>query len=427
MENYYASSPLNRLSWLRTSKSYLSSALSNPSALFLPFNDRLEVLCTKDGSTGAPSLAFVKLGQIKAALSQERKTMEGVDGKEWETQKRGEEGLEEERNEPILVFLGVEEEGETLPEKEREPDGRPIWAIQLAAPAPGAKEETKEKLSKIREELVQGGREWTDLRIGGKPIQWDWAGVFATARHMIDWNARNRYCPSCGRATRSVWAGWKRACIPDSPVPGVEGRTPCVSSKQVHNFSYPRTDPVVIMAVLSPDREKILLGRQKTWPAKFYSCLAGFFEPGESLENAVRREVKEEAGIKVDQVLYHSSQPWPYPSSLMIGCLAVASANSSTPRVDLDNELEDARWVDRKALVEILSKKEQSGFSRQELDRIQAASQGEATGQEGEEKKKLVESDIRLPPPTAIAHQLIKAWAMGDVLLPPPGVGKAKV
>jgi NADH pyrophosphatase NudC (nudix superfamily) len=103
--------------------------------------------------------------------------------------------------------------------------------------------------------------------------------------------------------------------------------------------NYPRTDPVVIMAVLDPTREKILLGRQKIWPKKFYSCLAGFIESGETIEEAVRREVYEEAGIEVGEVYYHSTQPWPYPSSLMIGMIGIAKENQ-TIRCDLDNELE---------------------------------------------------------------------------------------
>lgn len=119
-----------------------------------------------------------------------------------------------------------------------------------------------------------------------------------------------QFCPACARPIRSVWAGWKRSCIPgEAGESGLDGTPTCLSRKGVHNFSYPRTDPVVIMAVLSPDNEKILLGRQRSWPARFYSCLAGFIESGESLEEAVRREVYEEAGIVIGEVGYHSSQP----------------------------------------------------------------------------------------------------------------------
>lgn len=170
------------------------------------------------------------------------------------------------------------------------------------------------------------------------------AAIAGQGRALIDWNKRHIFCSGCGRPTRSVWAGWKRACVPDLPGdPDVGSKPACFSKKGVHNFSYPRTDPVVIMAILDPSREKILLGRQRVWPSKFYSTLAGFIELGESIEEAVRREVYEEAGVRVAEVFYHSSQNWPFPASLMIGCIGIADEGQQI-RTDLDNELEDARW-----------------------------------------------------------------------------------
>lgn len=101
---------------------------------------------------------------------------------------------------------------------------------------------------------------------------------------------------------RSVWAGWKRACLTEEPAAaGLDAPPACISKRGVHNFNYPRCDPVVIMAIASPDRERLLLGRQKAWPKKFYSCLAGFIESGETFEEAVRREVYEEAGVEVGE------------------------------------------------------------------------------------------------------------------------------
>lgn len=138
-----------------------------------------------------------------------------------------------------------------------------------------------------------------------------------------------QFCPACARPIRSVWAGWKRSCIPgEAGESGLDGAPTCLSRKGVHNFSYPRTDPVVIMAVLSPDGEKILLGRQRSWPARFYSCLAGFIESGESLEEAVRREVYEEAGIVIGEVGYHSSQPCAF-----FRCHCRVSIADSVPQV----------------------------------------------------------------------------------------------
>lgn len=134
-------------------------------------------------------------------------------------------------------------------------------------------------------------------------IPYEDAAIAGEGRALVDWNKRNLFCPACSRPTRSVWAGWKRACISgEVGEAGLDTVPVCISKRGVHNFNYPRTDPVVIMAVLSPDRESILLGRQKAWPKKFYSCLAGFIESGETLEEAVRREVYEEAGIVCDEV-----------------------------------------------------------------------------------------------------------------------------
>lgn len=141
------------------------------------------------------------------------------------------------------------------------------------------------------------------------------------------------------------------------------------------------------------------------WPAKFYSCLAGFVESAETIEEAVKREVYEEAGVEVSEVLYHSSQPWPYPSSLMIGCIAVAKPDQ-TIRTDLDNELERAEWYSRSDVLKVLQGAD-TQFSRQEVEKLD--------GKEGHEveqaKKKGEDVLFRLPPATAIAHVLIRSWA----------------
>ncbi len=252
---------------------------------------------------------------------------------------------------------------------------------------------------------------------------------FVPWQSLVDWNKRNVFCTACSRPLRSVWAGWKRTCIPAEPAAGGVEVEACSSKKGVHNFNYPRTDPVVIMvrppynfcltwrrrdanllrraqAVVSPDKSKILLGRQRVWPAKFYSCLAGFIESGETVEEAVRREVYEEAGVECDEVVYHSSQPWPYPSSLMIGCLAVAK-EGQTIRCDLDNELEDARYFTREEVLSVLASTEIQ-LSRHEVAKIDGK-EG-ADGDEAEKKKDENEPLFRMPPSTAIAHGKSRAF-----------------
>ncbi|TVV70308.1 NAD(+) diphosphatase [Sphingomonas solaris] len=154
------------------------------------------------------------------------------------------------------------------------------------------------------------------------------AGTYAAARSLVDWHARHGFCANCGVPTETMRAGWARRC----PGCGAE--------------HYPRTDPVVIMLAeheADGDR-RILLGRQPRFPAGRYSALAGFLEVGESLEEAVARELMEEAGVRATAVRYVTSQPWPFPSSLMMACIARVDSDAIT----LDtNELEDAMWVTR--------------------------------------------------------------------------------
>ena len=150
------------------------------------------------------------------------------------------------------------------------------------------------------------------------------ATAFAQARAVLHWRARHRYCGACGHALRYERAGWLGRC---------EG---CGLEH------YPRTDPAVIVAV--SDGARLLLGRQASWPARRYSTLAGFVEPGETLEQTVLREVFEESGVRVRNCRYLASQPWPFPSSLMLGF--VAEAEPDEPRTN-DEELEDARWFTR--------------------------------------------------------------------------------
>jgi NAD+ diphosphatase len=167
------------------------------------------------------------------------------------------------------------------------------------------------------------GTEYADLRTSGALLAPDEAGLLAYARAMLYWRQRHRHCGACGAPTRAESGGHVMTC----------------SSADCATQSFPRIDPAMI--VLVSDGERALLGRQASWPAGRYSTIAGFVEPGESLEDAVAREVREETSVEVDEVEYHSSQPWPFPSSLMVGFHARATTlEISCP----DGELEDARW-----------------------------------------------------------------------------------
>ena len=185
--------------------------------------------------------------------------------------------------------------------------------------------------------------------------------TYGIARSLVGWHARHRFCAKCGSATRLARGGWQRNC----------------QSETCRAEHFPRTDPVAIMLVEHDGQ--VLLGRQPRFPAKQFSALAGFIEPGESIEEAVAREVFEEAGVRVGTVSYVVSQPWPFPSSLMIGCHAQALGREIT--VD-HTELEEARWFTRAEVVEAMAARERGEM-------------GEVLG---------------VPPPHAVAWHLLDWW-----------------
>jgi len=213
--------------------------------------------------------------------------------------------------------------------------GRACFTAELPGPDPPA---------------IPPGTAFEDLRVAGGQLPQDEAGLLAYARAMVLWRQRHRYCGRCGSATQSASAGHVMQC----------------SNAACDAEHFPRLDPAII--VLVTDGERALLGRQAAWPAGRYSTIAGFVEPGESLEDAVAREVLEETGVTVTEASYHSSQPWPFPSSLMIGFTAFAAPGAVAKA---DEELEDVRW-----------------FTREDI----------ASGGPG------------LPPPQSVSFRLIQDW-----------------
>ena len=234
------------------------------------------------------------------------------------------------------VFLGLEKD-------------RAIFALDISAARDPASEGPLAGLGHFR-----------DARAAAATLPIPDAAIMGEAKAMIDWHNRHGFCSNCGTRSELADAGWKRLC-------------PACNTEH-----FPRTDPVVIM--LAVHDGACLVGRNKRFPGNFYSALAGFMEPGESIEEAVRRELMEEVNCKVGKVHYHATQPWPFPSSLMIGCLAEAESRDFKPDGE---EIADAMWLDR--------------------DKARRLIEGERF------------PDISVPPAVAIAHHLIKAFAEGGM------------
>ncbi|XP_066471820.1 NAD-capped RNA hydrolase NUDT12 [Tiliqua scincoides] len=340
-ENYFCRTFLDRKSEKRVDSKWLDMKQKDPTTVYVLFTN-LSPLATSDGSDSSSQYPKVKLHRLYY-----KDVKEYLEHPETVT----------------LIFLGLEipVKSDSLPARnENEPNedecnGLAAW-FALSIDKPTA------------ERFIQEHQNCYFLQPPMPALlhfSENEAGVVAQARSALAWDSRYQFCPTCGSATKLEDGGYRKACL----------KGDCPSHQGIHNTCYPRVDPVVIMQVIHPDGNHCLLGRKKRFPSGMFSCLAGFVEPGETIENAVRREVEEESGVKVGHVQYVSCQPWPMPSSLMIGCIAVAVSTE----IKVDNiEIEDARWFSREQIVEILNTRNQSAFF--------------------------------IPPHQAIAHQLIKHW-----------------
>jgi NAD+ diphosphatase len=221
-----------------------------------------------------------------------------------------------------------------------------VFAIDLEGPADPT------------EGPLQGAGAFEDLRAVALRLSAHDAAIAATAKQMFEWRRRHRYCASCGQPSEVADGGWKRKC-------------PACDTEH-----FPRTDPVVIM--LAVHQGRCMLGRQEAWPAGMFSALAGFLEPGENIEEACARELFEEAALEAVSVRYHSTQPWPWPSSLMIGLIAEVANDQAAPD---QTELAEVRW-----------------FTKQEARQLIAGTL----------------PDTFAPGAMAIAHQLLKSWSEED-------------
>ncbi|PYI12243.1 NADH pyrophosphatase [Aspergillus sclerotiicarbonarius CBS 121057] len=373
--NYFSSSPLNRLSFLRSDHAFLSAALKHPSTRFVLMKDLAPL-------TKTPAEPYyAKYDEVRKLVPDTiyDKSEEDII-KEYDSRKTT----------AAPIFLGLDETQKQDSLTWKIYTGTPYFALDVT---PRGSEEQQINSKAVISEVEAKGLTF----LQGRTIMSFPAGegaIYAQARALIDWNTRNSFCGTCGHPTISVNSGTKRACPPSDAALLAQGkpaeRPSCNTRTTISNLSFPRTDPTIIVAVVSTDAKRVLLGRAKRFPPNFYSTLAGFIEPAESVEDAVRREVWEEAGVTLSRVVIHSTQPWPYPANLMIGAIAqVSDPAHETINLEHDPELEDARWFDFAEVEEALK----TGTSPL----------GSAPG------AAYKEGALRLPPTTAIANQLIRA------------------
>ncbi|KAH8591070.1 NUDIX hydrolase domain-like protein [Bisporella sp. PMI_857] len=382
--NYFSGSPLNRVSFLRANHDFISKAFTHPTTQFMLF-DNLTPLA-QDPS----NIAYATYSDIKGLVGEN-------------PFEKTEEQMIKDYNSaitlPLVLFLGLDEKKKQGFEHGIY-SGTPYFAVDITPKGTVEKEAVS-----VVEAMKAKGYTFLQGRVA-MSLNAPEAAIYAQGRALLDWNARNPYCAGCGQPTLSVNAGTKRVCPPTdfASLPTPQGgatsiltepreRASCATRKGISNLTFPRTDPTVIMAVVSHDAKRVLIGRGKSWPKFFYSTLAGFCEPAESVEEAVRREVWEESGVLLGRVVIHSTQPWPYPANLMIGAIAQALPDGEKIHLEHDPELEDAKWVELDVIREAL--------------RIGASGLDEAPGDEYKE------GGIRLPPKTAIANQLLTAVVNG--------------
>lgn len=319
---YFTTSPIDRLSFLRTSNALLHKASIHPSAKYLCMHDFNPL--RKDGR-----LQYVKYDQVRDIIGEPYKSEEKEVVKNFDSSKKN----------PVLVFLGMDLDAKAAGLGVGDYQGVPYFALDVS-------QQPKSTL----EALAGDGAAFAPTRVE-LTFSYAESSIYSQARSFIDWNLRNHYCSSCGSKTLSVQGGSKVIC------PLVDGgvtRKNCATRTGLHNTAFPRTDPTLIAAPVSHDGKRVLLGRGKRWPPKYYSCLSGFVEPGESMETATRREVWEESGVKVGDVQIHSSQAWPYPSTLLVGAIAQCREKKHEKITYPEQELEEAKWFELGEVEEAL-------------------------------------------------------------------------
>ncbi|CAN1216630.1 Nudix hydrolase 19, chloroplastic [Linum perenne] len=300
-----------------------------------------------------------------------------------------------------LVYLGFTKEEDVI-----------YWAIDVSSKDSLVTEFSEKRFCFVELRTLMVAADWTDERAMAD------LAIAGHARALLEWHKKSRFCGSCGSNTNPIEGGRRKQCLNE------------ICKSRV----YPRIDPVVIMLVIDKENDRVLLSRQSRFVPRMWSCLAGFIEPGESLEEAVRRETFEEAGIEVGEVVYHSSQPWPVgpssmPCQLMVGFFAYAK----TLEINVDKtELEDAKWHSREDVRKALSVAEYMKAQKTAAAKVEQMCKGVEKGQSLSADFNVESGELApmfFPGPSAIAHHLISSWVIGQstvgVVLPGKQIGSS--
>lgn len=305
---YFSSSPLTRLSFLRSSNELLHKAMQNASAKYLCMHE-LNPL-RKDGK-----LYYLSYEQVRSSIGEPYSN----------DAKTALQNFDSSKKQPILIFLGLDLHDKAAGVALNEYKGVPYFALDVPD-----------------ESLASDGAKFEQTRVD-LTLSYEESSIYAQARSYIDWNRRNRFCSACGSPTMSINGGTKVTC---PPTDAGKQKKNCPTRIGLHNTAFPRTDPTLIAAPVSTDGQRVLLGRGKRWPPNYWSALSGFVEPAESFEAATRREVYEESGVRVGDVQFHSSQAWPYPSTLLVGMIGQCNRKEDEVISYPEKELGEAKWFD---------------------------------------------------------------------------------
>lgn len=324
---YFSNGPITRLSFMRLDNELLDKASTHKSAKYLTFEE-LNPLRTQKGNLAYATYEDVA-NEIGRPYAQDEKTQIAQ--------------FDPSTHHPTLVFLGLDLDRE----EQRRAGGTAVDSsgVQLGnyfGVPYFALDVTSDHYAGVRDRLSSAGLDHPRTRIDLNLDPGE-SAIYSHARSLLDWNLRNRFCSSCGGRTLSTHGGAKVICPPsDNGVPRARG---CPTRIGLHNQAFARTDPTVVVAPISADAKRVLLGRGRHWPTNYFSCLSGFVEPGESIETAARREVYEETGVRIDRVQIHSSQPWPYPSTMLIGAMGQC-VDGGEDITYPETELAEAKWFE---------------------------------------------------------------------------------